>query len=444
MNGPAKHSTRVAALSDATDDLCGTSSDRPLPDFRPPAIEAMPARYRSHRATLVLIGLTSWINVRFVGELYASDVLLALVCMWSVVAGRLRPSRDIRICFALQISWLLSLIVADFFADTSNLQMFRGWANIAFFAAATIALDYLFADSQSLLGSFVLALGMGNLVGFLLAPTGLAQFDPWKFGLAAPVAFVVLGISTLMRGDSRGRDIRILAVLATLNLVFNYRSQSLVCIGALGLLLLRGRAGKAHRGLTAGRLAIVGLLLTSLAFIYPRVVTAGWLGQTANAKYQTQADGRFGYIVGGRYEILFSSRAIVRSPLLGAGSDPRLPREESVASILRSYGYNYAAIRTPGNFEPGGPIPTHSYLFSAWVTAGLLGGVFWLWVGRGAIRRIAGRSKRLGMSGLLAMLLIGQCWNILFSPFGAQERLLNALTLACMPLVLSGRRTSPR
>ncbi len=71
-----------------------------------------------------------------------------------------------------------------------------------------------------------------------------------------------------------------------------------------------------------------------------------------------------------------------------------------------------------------GIIPTHSYLFGAWVDAGILGAVFWVWILVSTARvftRIYPATNALLPVGIyLAFLLL---WNIPFSPYGTDGRL---------------------
>jgi len=88
-----------------------------------------------------------------------------------------------------------------------------------------------------------------------------------------------------------------------------------------------------------------------------------------------QAHGEYGLIVGGRSEILVSAQAIMDSPILGHGSWAKNEEYAAMLNYLReSMGYV-----AQGKHESG-LIPTHSHIFGAWVEAGILGAVFWLWI----------------------------------------------------------------
>ena len=70
-----------------------------------------------------------------------------------------------------------------------------------------------------------------------------------------------------------------------------------------------------------------------------------------------------------------------------------------------------------------GFIPTHSYLFGAWVDAGILGAVFWAWIfvlaARVLMRVYPETAQLLPVVAFLSFLLL---WDILFSPYGTESR----------------------
>jgi O-antigen ligase len=86
-------------------------------------------------------------------------------------------------------------------------------------------------------------------------------------------------------------------------------------------------------------------------------------------------------------------------------------------------------------------IPTHSHIFGAWVEAGLIGAVFWVFVLR-LIFRSMRRALDLRAPTDVLILLTGamMIWDVFFSPFGANERLSWA---AALVLLIFGNQESP-
>lgn len=74
-----------------------------------------------------------------------------------------------------------------------------------------------------------------------------------------------------------------------------------------------------------------------------------------------------------------------------------------------------------------GLIPTHSHLLGGWVEAGLMGFVFWLIVLRICLKSVLLNTK-FGMTKLypfVAYCLLTFLWDLPFSPFGLERRLMN-------------------
>jgi hypothetical protein len=84
---------------------------------------------------------------------------------------------------------------------------------------------------------------------------------------------------------------------------------------------------------------------------------------------------------------------------------------------MRELGY------FPGEENEECLIPTHSHLLGAWVEAGILGAVFWMWVFVLALRSLAVSfrysDRLIPLIVFIAFFLI---WDVFFSPYGAERR----------------------
>jgi hypothetical protein len=205
-----------------------------------------------------------------------------------------------------------------------------------------------------------------------------------------------------------------------------------VCLAAAMFILITRRVHKKKSTTlklqTRTKVAIaISLLLggVGLAWAYQYVAGHGMLGEVAQTKFNSQSAGKYGFLLGGRTEILGSLPAIYDSPLIGHGSQAADPKyvmimQESLALL----GYDEAAEGLDQDVKEGSDaIPVHSYLFGAWVWAGLLGAVFWVWVWSVAARalfRVYPRS--LYILPLVAYCAFGLLWDILFSPYGTLGR----------------------
>jgi hypothetical protein len=118
--------------------------------------------------------------------------------------------------------------------------------------------------------------------------------------------------------------------------------------------------------------------------------------------------------------------AIYDSPILGHGSwakDPTYLIAEREA--LAMMGYTISDELSTDLMEDA-MIPTHSYIFGAWVDAGILGALFWGWIWVLTARILMQvHPPSLVMLPLLTFAAFSLLWDVLFSPYGAQMRIIS-------------------
>jgi O-antigen ligase len=168
---------------------------------------------------------------------------------------------------------------------------------------------------------------------------------------------------------------------------------------------------------------ILGVAGTAWAYQY--AASAGILGDEAKDKYEHESSGKFGVLLGGRPDLLGSIPAIYDSPILGHGSwakDWTYLKAEREALLLMGYKEAFGITREE---IISGTIPAHSYLLQAWVWAGIVGALFWAWVfvftARAFMRIYPPTAALLPLFSFVALFLL---WEILFSPFGEEVRII--------------------
>jgi hypothetical protein len=186
-----------------------------------------------------------------------------------------------------------------------------------------------------------------------------------------------------------------------------------------------------HTARTVGKpslartLTLLGLAMATaymLNFAIKFAAEKGVFDESNNEKFQAQASGDYGVLVGGRPETLVAIQAIIDSPIIGHGSFP--------------YGVKYLQMEKDIQFEHGytdsdepeetdSPvIPTHSHLTLGWVEGGILGGICWIYLFILVLRallRLA--TERPAFAPVYAYLLVNFLWDILYSPFGSVNRI---------------------
>ncbi len=336
----------------------------------------------------------------------------------------------------LSALWLWAQMVADVLHRSEFQDYARGWAKISFTAVNFLALYVLVGDSVRRTKLYALGLAVGGVLTFKLVPDPYAFQYPWKFGIGFPITvLVVLAASTRrIRAVPFGPFIMMVGI-AAVNFLNGFRSLGGICLLTSVLALsheyVRRRPQTVR--ISLGRFVLLGVaaMVTAVSIlgVYSRAATSGLLGKAEAAKYSQQAEGRFGVLLGGRSEVFYSTAAIAKSPIIGSGSWSRSPANNTAVTRLREFGYRQA----PNAKEQ---VSAHSYLLGSWVEAGILGMMFWVWILFLAATAIMTTYRHRATWGLLvAFLSVKLVWDVLFSPYGAEARLIAPFSVVVILLV---------
>jgi hypothetical protein len=385
------------------------------------------------------IGLSCSFIVRIVGDVPVGEILLLpILPILLILHGRrvVRPGMtNIAVLMGL---WLIGQVLSDVLRGTQQNDWMRGDARIIFFAIDIVCLMVLLTGNERRKTIFIAAYAIGSLLAVRFQPMLGVESDPWKFGYSMGTIMIAVLISSFFyRYRLYVAAAILLVAMMGVNLYENYRSPvlDLLVAAALVLPIVPERIGRLRllpRVGTAGRVAVLAALALSagaMALGLVRLATStGIIGQEAQEKNQQQSQLKAGILLGGRPEILVSSRAVIDSPILGHGSYAKdLKYTEMLSDIQVENG-----IQTDleDQEDSKGMIPAHSHLMSTWVQAGILGAIFWayiLWIVFKGIMRVA--TLRPPNAPLYAWMLVGFSWDILFSPFGNTARMQEALML---------------
>lgn len=372
----------------------------------------------------VLVGVVSFVEFRFVGRLFLTDLLLAATLIFELLksARRLEQPPVAPLLF-LGAAWLASQVLTDILQNSRPEDFLRGWANISLFLINLSAL-YLLLRSERRLLLCGLGFVAGQTVRVLLVSTPNIEKDPWKFGYAWPVTMVlVLAACVSFERRRKYLALALLAAATFLNFSYNFRSLGFIAFETLtitGCIAYRpDRTAKRRLLYVVAGTIVAGTLFTQA---YKFAAANRLLGRAALEKYEIQSAGDMGLLLGGRVEALASLRAIADSPLLGHGSWARDGQYgAALQEELLRHGYVPRRIDTD-------LIPTHSHILGAWVDAGFLGAVFWFFVLGLAMRAAYVSSVQIcSLRVLTIFCALTLAWNIPFSPFGAEERFITPL-----------------
>lgn len=387
---------------------------------------------KSSRLALVwlfVVGASVVLDVSVMGRLMGPDILCSIGLVVLLQMRRLGDfGKEAKLFFLMVGLWFFGAVVTDLIRGTAIEDIARGWSKIIFL---TIAFAYVYLATEGKLFyiiSFLLGLNAGALVTLLIAPDEFYLAAPWKFGYGPPITFLMMVcISTpfFRRMVGSWGQIASVFLLAVLNLAKDSRSVfailfAVACIAALGeffRLFLRGRP--------LPKLLFLFTLLGGVVFYqvavtaYEMAASSGILGAEALEKYQNQTEGDAGLLLSGRPELLVSWQAIADSPIIGHGSWAK----DYTYVELYLEALDKRGVPIVGDPYSSGLIPTHSFFFGSWVEAGIFGGLFWIYV-----MAVCGRSLYslfhipYWSRPFVAFILLSLIWDVLFSPFGAQER----------------------
>lgn len=254
-----------------------------------------------------------------------------------------------------------------------------------------------------------------RLGGFVTLPArGWYLSCPQLYCLGAPLFMAAFGMLIIQSGSGRSAALGAIA------------SAVIVFIGG------KRRASMAkickHFWLFCF-VGIVGVLLAKSVYSYS--AEAGWLGEKARQKYEAQTQGdksMMKLILGGRGDSFAGLLACKDKPLVGWGPWAQ-DRDGYMAEFLRKYGtaedYDRILEIERGELEKGewgtNLIPCHSHITSFWVTYGIWGLVFWLYIIFVLLRYLRQDCWAVPQWFMwLAASIPGFLWHVFFSPFASR------------------------
>jgi hypothetical protein len=380
------------------------------------------------------------VQIQLAGTLLASDVLLlaALPVAYLRHPERLRQ-KPIPAILALGSFWLMAQIVTDLLRNTAPTDYIRGWSKIFFLLVNIVVVWVVVCRTRRRFVYYGIGLALGAILGFFVYPSAEALISPWKFAIGVPVTMLV-AMWTAHSAKSPYIGVFVpLVILAVVHAFEDFRILAVISfVTAIYVLSLKSalasnrQFGKA-RAVALALTVVLGMVVFGL--VYGHYAKQGVFGRYAQHKLEAQEDGEGGLLLGGRSEILASGPAIIDSPLLGHGSWARDPTYSGMLADRRAeLGYkNYRDLGGGGSRDD--LIPTHSYIFGAWVEAGVAGGLFWLFILAFTVHTLLKASGSVPLLPIFAFSGFMLIWDILFSPLGSPTRFVAPYFVVAMVLL---------
>lgn len=372
----------------------------------------------------------SFFSFNLVGKFLLVELFFVCIFLSNVLGRRIATStRKLNPFIGLLILALFSQTIIDMVLGTPPISMLKGFSLILFTLTNLYGISLLtkFRTMDILIA--LLGYSLGGLAGYFLQPSTYARSEIWKFGIGYPLTltfFVILSLPSLKR--FRLYTWASLTLLSAVSLVLGARSLALFTILPLFFLKYKKSEMKVKNSKTIWSLLIIlGVTLTFFT-IYSNLAVNGTLGTKAQSKYLAQTTSGGNLIFNSRSELIFSARGIIDSPILGHGSyaDMNPELKMKILYFLDRLGIQYDLVSL--NRIYGDRIPVHSMLLQWWLWFGVIGMFFPLRLGILYIKslRIPNRQPvfyYLALSGI---------WNVLFSPYGENYRVLIPLTIVAL------------
>jgi hypothetical protein len=269
----------------------------------------------------------------------------------------------------------------------------------------------------------------------------------WKFDLAVPTTYVVLGLVE----QYRSRLVPAVAVLGlgAIGVVADGRSFAGFCVLAATLTILQIRPDRDRAGTERpkGRLArwfpaiiVVGVVLAGY-FIATSLLTGGYLGTTLQDRSQAQVDATGSLILGGRPEWAATRELMMMRPLgYGAGVVPSWTDLTAGTAGLAKINVDTGGYAN--NYMFGGQFRLHSVLADLWVSFGPVGFALGLLIIGALIRSLSFLiAERRAATSVIFACSLG-VWYMLFGPI--YSNWLDVCAALGFALMLKGETRRPK
>ena len=357
----------------------------------------------------VCIGLTAPVQLHWGGILYGSEILLAVVALWSLMT-RLGDSRfwrrPVTTLMASLVTTLLAYVVADMIWATETQNVLRGWARIVFLGSNFLGLYFLCRREPFNILRYAVAGAAGTIA--YLAWSGRLLED-WKFGASVPLTILIACLAPLAarRGVLAVAGSLALVAAGVLHVALDFREIGGSCL--LGGMLLLARSSAIR--LKAASWAVLATACMAV-FLYVYVLSDEEFGQRrqlSNA-WRTAA-------------LMTAGAGISQSPWVGNGSQANNFEFQSQYDAIFA---ERTGIRYRGELTDTSTFSPHSQILQAWFEAGVFGITFFLYFGWKLIKAAQWcifRRSLDAFSMLFTFCLLQAGWHLLFSPFAGLARL---------------------
>lgn len=391
--------------------------------------------------TSFIIGIIAGIKIKIGGELFLGEPLA--ICYLLINFNRARFTIGERWFAILALVWALAQLASDAFNGTTFIDSVKGVLAPIFFAFTMLGLLIFFRDNIARMPSFLIGTVVAASINLIILPSDYFLTDNmWKWGLGGiALKLTLIYYSFFLLRKSNALLVGWLFIFLIISFYNSARGMAVFpFMAAIAYLLLTTRRlplAEYFRGkwalVRSTAIAIPLILLGNMAAsaLFTSNIILENLPDDVEQKYLLQASSPYGVLLAGRSEILVSTQAFLDKPLLGHGSWAIDEGIYSLNYMQMLYLYGMSDLLPSADiYIEEMLIPAHSFLMGALVWAGLLGGLFWVYVLVMLANTIQQNLRHLPVYFYVVM--VGVFWSIFFSPFGASARWSTALSVAAL------------
>ncbi len=403
----------------------------------------------------------SFFHFSFYGTLFLLEIILLIILFHSSIFRKNdekldnqplgSPESNLFCKKVTQYLLLLAIIsiIGGVFRGATFTDQLKGCALVLFTLTNYLGLRNLTKMRADFITTAFIGFALSGFIGFVLQPNEYARTEVWKFGFSYGLTYLVIIFLMLQKRFRRRPYQYILICYGFLALYLGTRSLGLCVILTGGFLLIgspkieiRDRVVKTPNFIqTVGVLTLISILALATSLIYGSAAKYGYLGKESREQYIQQGAGDYGPIIGGRTEPIIALFAVLRSPIFGYGygADSEVEMYERASEFFQKHNYRVNVQLIQSRNE--GRIPQHSYILNFWISYGIVGLFFWIFIFRALLRAaIKDIWSSSSTSPLILFVTILASWNMLFSPFGASVRIEFSLILVLAESIFANRK----
>ena len=408
---------------------------------------------KQNNLIVFIFGIIFAQRILIVGQIHIGEIIAVIYVFFRFFDLRFTDFEKKLMFFTFFITLLQGF--SDLYNNTSLDKSLKGFFTYIVFTASIIFLSrYLKSDKNFNRAIFF-------FIGALVAKIQPHLFfniyfwgNPWKWGIGYFTINLVLITALFYKKDFSKLFFIIFSVaIIYFSLLNNARSLLFVYGSSLITYLLFYNSQKINLKFFNKKYSFMLLPLSYVLFavILGIVVVKFYPVKTfvsnfaaMDQKNTREGLGEFGVVASSRSALVSAFYAIKDRPIIGHGS---YPEDKNMKYITKQFEflYKFGYARYVPNTEQmsliyGRAIPAHSYIFNSMVTAGILGGAFWIFLTYFIAKNYANYSNYLPF--IFHFWIIFYFYALFFSPWGATGRINLEINLSLLILYIASMESN--